>query len=350
MNRTLQNLRDCRLRAGWPWNGRRWRQATPLVAALVVGLLHLQPTRAEPLAARATNSVPGELRMAFSQQLFREFNPADGLAATKAWLQSLTKRYSAIQTNRTFLLEDLPAIEKATQRHEFDLVMVLAVEFLELKHRTPLSPWFTFRRGGPAGLELVLLTPANGAGSLGQLRGKRLVVYSAEHSELAALWIETLLQERYQVRLPEFFGSVTTDLKPTKAVLPVFFGQRDGCIVTRDAFNVMSEMNPQVARQLAVRDSSPPLLAAVLCANQHSDPELLRQIHSALTTAHEDTAAKQILTTFRIEKLDPFDPQLFENVNQLVQKHAQLCPPSETALRHQFPPGWKAWTQANPAK
>lgn len=328
----------------------RSRTAAMLARGFATVALALRCVAAEPVVATQAHSTPGELRMAFSQQLFREFNPADGLAANKAWLQSLTKRYSAIQSNRTFLIDGLPALETAAHQHKFDLVMILAVEFLELEQHTPLTPWFTFRRGGPAGLELVLLTPVNGAASLNQLRGKRVVVYSAEHSELAALWIETLLKERYQVPLPEFFGSVTTDLRPTKAVLPVFFGQRDGCIVTRDAFNVMSEMNPQVAKQLAVRDRSPPLLAAVLCAHRDSDPELLRQMREALTTAHEDTAAKQILTTFRIEKLDPFDPALFANVRELVQKHRQLCPQPESELRHRFPPGWQAWSSGSTAK
>lgn len=320
---------------------------------LLTGLLWLAAAvasnrAAEPVSPPDSRSTPGELRMAFSQQLFREFNPADGLAANKAWLQSLTKKYPAIQSNRTFLIDGLPALEKAAQNQEFDLVMILAVEFLALEQRAPLEPWFTFRRGGADGLELVLVTPANGAASLEAMRGKRLAVYSAEHSELAALWIETLLQERQQPRLADFFGDISTDLKPTKVVLPVFFGQRDGCIVTRDAFNVMGEMNPQVARQLTVRNTSPPLLAAVLCAQRKSDPELLRQMHEALTTAHQDTAAKQILTTFRIEKLDPFDPTLFENVRRLVQAHERLHPTAPAGADQRVPPGWQAWTQAKP--
>jgi ABC-type phosphate/phosphonate transport system substrate-binding protein len=307
---------------------------------VVVALLQLTPVTlfgAEPAVTNLDSQLP-ELRMAFSRQLFREISAEDGLAATHTWLQALGRSHSLFQSSKTILVDNVESLVKAGKAHQFDLVLVLAVEYLQLEERLPLMPWFTYLRGGPNGQRIVLLKAREeGVTSLESLRGKRLALTGGENAELATLWLETLLREHKQPALKDFFASMATFSKPSQVVLPVFFGQRDACAVTREAFDVMCELNPQVRNKLAVVEESPPLMPVVLCAHKSSDPRLLKRMHQVMATAHNDPWAKQIFITFRMEKLEDFDPVLFDNVRKLARRYQSLRGESSTERKTASP-------------
>jgi phosphonate transport system substrate-binding protein len=290
----------------------------------VAGLLLFTGMRSSAQIADGPPGATGELRMGFSKQLFREFNSTDGLAATRIWLQTLINKNAKFKTSRTFLLDGQPALEQAERNHDFDVVMLLSVEYLQMENKDALTPWFTYRRGSAAWDELALITPADGATTLKGLRGKRLLIYASEQAEISDLWLESQLREQNLPEPCKFFSSVGTGSKPMTVVLPVFFGQCDACIVNREAFNLMGELNPQVRKKLVIRALSPPMQPVIICAHRKSDPQLLKQLHEDFATAQEDRQARQVLTTYGLEKLDLFDPVEFENLRQLVQRQGQI--------------------------
>ncbi len=292
--------------------------------AVCLGLVLL--AKAVPADPGETNAAPAEreLRVAFSAQIFREMSPADGLAAAKVWLQSLTKNGPISEHPRVFLIDGFPELEKAMRDHAFDVVVLLSMDYLKLEPSGDLIPWFTYRRGSTNWEEQVLITRKDGPAALAQLRGKRLTVYGGEQAEIGKLWLDTQLLQQDQPPLTDFFSSITVNSKPIKVVLPVFFGQADACVINRDAFEVMGELNPQVREKLAVRAVSQPMLAVALCGHRRSDPEVLSRLHLAFATAQDDPQIRQVFANYGIRRFDPIDIHSFDNLRRLIRQHDEL--------------------------
>jgi phosphonate transport system substrate-binding protein len=81
-----------------------------------------------------------------------------------------------------------------------------------------------------------------------------------ETSRLAPKWLATRVAAQTPSYAEPFFGRVTKEAKLAQIVLPVYFRKADACIVTRQGFETMCELNPQLRGNLRVLASSPRLL------------------------------------------------------------------------------------------
>jgi phosphonate transport system substrate-binding protein len=149
-------------------------------------------------------------------------------------------------------------------------------------------------------------------------------VFSNPRTSLASTWLETRLSKEGLGRLSDVFDRVTQFSKLTRAILPVYFGQIDACLVTRQGFETASELNPQVGRQLKVLASSEALVPVVFCfRGDYKSPyrdRLLAEIGKVKTTA----AGQQFMTLFQCDTLMEGPESLLASASALLQAHRDL--------------------------
>ena len=96
------------------------------------------------------------------------------------------------------------------------------------------------------------------------------------------VWLSTILEEGHCGSSDQFFGSVTTDTKVSRVVLPVFLGQADACLTSKAGFDTMCELNPQVAK-----DPLNGILGLSCLMEEESIPDDLRRMMSLIRTSGE---------------------------------------------------------------
>ena len=150
---------------------------------------------------------------------------------------------------------------------------------------------------------LILAKQNSGIGHLGDLKGGRLCLLKTPRMCLAPGWLSTILDEGRYGPAEQFFGSVATDAKFSRVVLPVFFGQADACLTSKRGFDTMGELNPQVSRDLRVLASTPPMAVIfyVFCKNYHSAQR--EKLIKALSGLCESPAGRQLATLFQFDAL-----------------------------------------------
>ena len=100
-----------------------------------------------------------------------------------------------------------------------------------------------------------------------------------------------------------YFGSLITDTKVSRVVLPVFFGQADACLVSRRGFEAMCELNPQLATDLTAIATSPLMVLCFYAFRKNynnSNRHVLANVHTRLLTS---PAGRQLATLFQFEGL-----------------------------------------------
>jgi hypothetical protein len=177
--------------------------------------------------------------------------------------------------------------------------------------------------------EFVLLAREDGAiRKVEDLKGRSLIVSSGIRASLARIWLEVLCWERGLGPADQALATVTPASKATQVVLPVFFGKADACIVTRNGWDVMGELNPQVKKQLRVVAVSQPVVPAMTCFRRGFSETLKERIVETAEGSFTKPAFKQLMSLFKTDSLGRQPISVLESTRELVATYRRLCGPA----------------------
>jgi ABC-type phosphate/phosphonate transport system substrate-binding protein len=296
-----------------------------LLLALLAGTALLSPGAAQPAPGNEADALDS-LVIGFSSGVVANVDPKDAKAATKLWADMIMKRRGAHAESQAVIMPDLSDLAKRLRDKTIDLAFLLPQEFVRLRESQPVVPVVVSTPSNGTFEELLLLVRRDsGIRGVGDLRGRRLVVDAEQRGALPRLWLENLLMKE---KLPgdpaSVFVSIRGAHKPSQTVLPVFFGQADACIVTRNAFGTMAELNPQLGHDLAVLAVSPPVVTAIGVLRREYEERHGAYITKELVRLHQDPQGRQILLLFQKGRLIPYQPAYVASVEAMLKEHAEL--------------------------
>jgi ABC-type phosphate/phosphonate transport system substrate-binding protein len=278
--------------------------------------------------ANAQKLISGEMTVGFMEKAFSGVNLNDALAAFKIFLGNVSRQRGYDLVVQTQIFDSASGFEKAIRDGKMQLAIIPSWDYLSMDIQNFVDPYFVaVDEKGFLGNYLLLTRRDSGLNSLADLRGKSVAVLQSTYATLSFNWIETTLLQQ-KIGMPDtFFSLVEKTTKASGAVLPVFFGKYNACVVDQLAFDTMKELNPQVGNQLQILASSEPLLSAVICltksgwmsAKHKEDTEL------ALADLHKLPTGQQILTLFRVRGIVPFKPEYLESVKKLKTTRDRLA-------------------------
>jgi phosphonate transport system substrate-binding protein len=261
--------------------------------ALMLGGWRLLPR------AMAADGAP--VRLAISESLVSDVNINDARAAMVTWLKRMEIDLNLVIEFSPKVFDTTEEILHRARTGQFDAVALNVVEYRQIADMLDASQIIAETAG--AEQYILLVKKSSGVRSLSDLRGRRLTMLQAPKMCVATPWLSTLLEQENLGQSDRFFGSVATDIKPARVVLPVFFGQADACLTSKRGFEVMGELNPQVAKDLAVIASSPALIATFYTFHKNyrgASRERLAKVYSDMPAS---AAGRQLATLFQFQGL-----------------------------------------------
>jgi ABC-type phosphate/phosphonate transport system substrate-binding protein len=253
--------------------------------------------------ALAVADGPPPVRLAISESLVTDVSINDARAAMTIWLKRMMADLNVVVEFSPKIFDPTDEILRRARSAQLDCVALNVVEYRQIAD--VLDPNHVIAEGGASGLEQYMLLAKRDSGiqHLGDLRGRKMCALKHPKMCVAGAWLSTILDEGHFGQSEQFFGSVVTDTKASRVVLPVFFGQTDVCLTSKRSFDTMCELNPQVATNLAVIASSPAMVVTfyIFRKNYHGlSRENFAKVYSGLLT---NAAGRQIATLFQFESL-----------------------------------------------
>ena len=288
------------MRRGRPIRAAGWRDAGCSRRRALALMLGACPWLSRSLAA-ADGSAP--IRLAISESLVSDVNISDARAAMVIWIKRMEADLDLVVELRPRVFDPTEEIMRRARASQFDTVALNVAEYRQIAEF--LDPSQIVAENGATGPEqyLLLAKRESGIQRLADLRGRRLSVLKAPKMCLASAWLSSILEDGRLSPSDQFFGSTVTDTKASRVVLPVFFGQADACLTSKRSFDTMCELNPQVAKDLAVIANSQPLYVTFYTfhKNYHGvNRERFVRVYSDLPAT---AAGRQLATLFQFESL-----------------------------------------------
>jgi phosphonate transport system substrate-binding protein len=257
-----------------------------------------------PCLRRTLAAEPGgPLRVAISETMVVDVNLSDARAAMQTWIKRLQADLNVdiwIDPKVFSTAEDIVRLVRSGQ---LDAAAMSVVEY------RPASDLFDtteiFVGAGSAGPDeyLLMVKRDNGFSRLADLRGRRLSILNAPKMCVAPAWLSTLLEEARLGSAEGFFASMTADAKVSRVVLPVFFGQADACLTSKRGFELMCELNPQVASNLTPLAASSLLVTCFYAFRKTYHGPNRERFFNLHNTLLSSAAGRQLATLFHFEEL-----------------------------------------------
>ncbi|MEZ4599662.1 MAG: PhnD/SsuA/transferrin family substrate-binding protein [Syntrophotaleaceae bacterium] len=264
-------------------------------------------------------------RTGFSADLLAGVNETDARAGLRAWgLTVAVDRGIPVEPDvRVF--KNTREMQIALQKKEVDVVSVSSVEYAFLRRKVNFAPLFLVRMDGELAEEYLLVVHRSGpVKSIKDLAGRHIKCSTDARNCLAPLWIDTLLFRQGLGSLDSLAGRITRETQITKILLPVFFRQADACIVTRNAFETMVELNPQLGQQLSIIETSPAYVPAMMAFRADYQPPYLKDLLEGVRSLHQTAAGRQVLLIFNSERIEEHPAAILQPTLELIEAHARL--------------------------
>jgi len=313
----LKGLKGLRQKRRCGMAGRTFPAASELSVILVLVMIAFSRSA----SAAPTGPIPGMI--GYSVKIMADVDSRDIEAAFRVWSQELAAQYGF--HIETVLYDSTDKLAADFLAKKIDFAVVTSIEFLRAAKTLKVKPEVTQYRNGKSFVRfLVLADAADMKKGLAGLKNKKLSV--PKGNALATMFLDTQLMKSGLLPSASFFSVIQEKTRESQAILDVFFGHSNACVVSDTVFSTMKEMNPQIGRKLQIMAESPELIASIGFFRPDWPGEYKKKAIEAMKsdTFRRHERAKQIMLLFNIEKIDVIADDQLESTRKLLVDYDRL--------------------------
>jgi ABC-type phosphate/phosphonate transport system substrate-binding protein len=252
-----------------------------------------------------------DVSILISSMLFYNVSTDDGLKTVDSIIGSLFRTIAP----GTGVFRSTEELRTLSDEGMADVAVMHPLEFLQIEGRTSLVPAFTASNNGQLEYGLVLLVAADSEfETVGSLKNRKVVIEALKRGSVPDLWMLSLCEEAAVNGVP-----VTVDRRIVsrgiQAVLAVYFGQAEACVVDKEGYRQLIEENPQVGYDLRAISEVGGMCRAVICV-QPEHPAI-DQINEVILTLHDTPQGSILLNMFSVDQLLPLEQEQLTAVRRL---------------------------------
>lgn len=271
-----------------------------------------------------TNAEHGEvkeIKIGFSKILFDNVDSRDAEVSIKMWGKELIKYNLLNLSLTTIVYEAENEMIEALNNRQIDLISLPIVDYLRIRDRVNIKPSVINSIDNRPGHNLVLVVRKDKQlNKIEDLKNKSINLSTNSYGFLAEMWIATEINSKLD-NYNTFFSEVNKLDKPAQVMLPVFFKQADACILPKQSYRTLIELNPQLQNELVVIKESPVFVNSIMCWNYSMDKSLIEPLLLAISNIPNTGSGKQILTLFKSDGIIEYDEKYLEETEKIFNKY-----------------------------
>ena len=273
------------------------------------------------LLSQPANEEPPFFNIAFSEKLFIDVNENDATALAKVLTENLLEQSPlAFRMGGPNVQSNIEEMEKSIRNGENDLYVLLPYEYLQLEKFGLIEPISVASCNNSVySVFQLIVSKKSNIKELKDLKGKKILIGYSVSDDNAHLWFDYLLSSKGLVKKEKFFEKIEISSKSLQAILKVYFGQADACIISEENLNLAIEMNPHLATSFTTLEFSKPILRSVLAERKNKSEKNKKLLLDNLLNLDKTAEGKQILTLFKMDKLVPFKKDYLDSSYEILQ-------------------------------
>lgn len=265
------------------------------------------------------------VRIAVSPSSWLGVRQNDAAAAIKAWARTILGECGIAAEVDARFFENSQDMIASLSKCQVDAMSMVTDELLvlDLKMR-PDSVFISVKNKSFTERYVILVHRNSGIEDVPDLAGRSVLLHRSSRMCLAPQWLETLLETRSAALADQVLRNMSSIENASRAVLQVFFHKADASVVTANVFEMMSELNPQVHKELRVLASSPEVVPNIFFFRSGYTSPVRDRLEAALEAIHNSPAGRQILTVFQCDSMVKRPISILEGTNRMLAEYERL--------------------------
>lgn len=242
-----------------------------------------------------------ELRIGFDILALPDLARADIEVSLKFWTEEISRQANVpikVQIYENAVDEMATDFKNGTT----NFLLTTPLNFIELFDRSTLADGFMAAKGGLIFDNLVLLTHKNtGIKQFSELKGKRVAIL--KNVRFLKVYLQTLCLKAFHKNCDNTLSITEPERNSTRLILKLFFQQVDAVVANKSAFELVSEMNPQVSRELQIIEELDSVPMGLGFFNANVAPEFREEIIGKVQNITQYDRGKSVLEIFKTDNI-----------------------------------------------
>lgn len=259
-----------------------------------------------------------DYKLIFSSNLLQNMKIEDAIATTKILAKKIQQKMELKEEIEIVVAGDLNDIINEIKK-PYDFILATGVETELLKRKHNIEPVLVNETDGTYGFEYLLVVNKNkNFNSLSLLKNLKIAILSKSEYHTAPIWLDKLLRDEKLPAKEKYFSEIKYDYKANNVLLPVFFNKIEAAVISKSAYDLLCELNPQIKKQIQILMQSENLIFGVISFDGRSkDAKRKEFMLDVLKTLHEENYGKQLLDLFMVEKIIPYKEEYWQKFMKL---------------------------------
>ena len=252
--------------------------------------------------------------------------PNDAKVALEVILNIMVEEIGFSRRVKSFILPDLDTAVKEAVKGKINVLTMTSIEYLKIRDLINMRPEIVpiYSDAKIKKNYLLIVQKEKTSEPINMLKNKKIIVEKGGSGKIALLWLNTLLLERSLPESSSFFLTVERAERAAQVLLQVFFGQADACVLPRNTYETMVELNPQIEKKLSIISESPGFLCTVTCISSTVNKKTIEKMMNFIKKMHTDPSGRQIMLLFRTESFCRYNPDFIITIEKLYKKYNSL--------------------------
>ena len=262
------------------------------------------------------------LRIGYAMKTLYDVDMKDAHAAFSMWSSEIGTQTGYIATLTMY--DNAEALMKEFRKGAVDFAIVTHADFFHMDRRDIDQDYMvTNMRGGKKGHTYMLMVQRDSPFQhIRDLKGRKITLVKSD--PMGETFLDTLLLKNGLSECDTFFSSVEEKVKVSQALLSVFFGQSDACLIPDATYKTMVELNPQLKQKLRTITTSDNLLVGIGIFRKNYEENQKNKVFKQIITLQNSPRGKQILLLFKSEAFARVEENDLQSLNKLQDDYARL--------------------------
>ena len=264
-------------------------------------------------------------RVGVSLDTIAEANVNDARAAYRVWGNEVARNLSipqAVMLPEVFYsdVQMLQLIRNA----QIDGFAITGLEYV--KTLEYIDPEFSVIEDyATSGIDYVILVKRSSPyQKIEDLRHGSIHLLKHRDTSLLRIWVGMALMQAHQPDAEQFFNAVETHEKVNEVILPLFFGRIQAAGISRRAFSMAAELNPQIGHELRILAASPKIIPAGFWFRKGCDRTLRNAFMQGMVRLKTVTAGRQVLALYQSSGFVSAPGSVMNGTVEMVRQYERL--------------------------
>jgi len=275
--------------------------------------------------SNVVSAEPNELTMAYVENGLTELRNNEKQVALQLLVNELIKDSGFKMVVKPF--SNFSQLQRSIVVGDVDFVIINSFHYIshaDFFHKEIAEPiWAVLH--GPLDYERhILVAHKRYAGlSLQDLKGKQISLYT-EHL-MMGFNLEYIVKKASGLDSSHFFKKIKSTRTASQAVLDVYFGGSDLCIIPKYLYDLTVELNPAMLKKLVIIKPESEQFVPVLLFNfKYTDPVARDAVNRNITVLEGTVRGKQIMEIFKVQTVNLITENELEPMRKQYQTYQAL--------------------------